>query len=147
MVSEETKPRIDGLVPERRNSNALAMELRLSCLNPSIYGWRVKSKHNRIKQTLCISTDTNFDFPLAHALLPVNFALGKPVWTTNNGTTDPPSYAVDGNPSTIADINVNKYYWPFLAIDLETNITLITVMMKVRYGESWIWTNTTCVLW
>ena len=28
---------IDGLVPERRNSSALAMELRLSCINPSNY--------------------------------------------------------------------------------------------------------------
>ena len=27
---------IDGLVQERRNSSALAMELRLSCTNPSI---------------------------------------------------------------------------------------------------------------
>ena len=27
---------IDGLVQERRNSNVLAMELRLSCINPSI---------------------------------------------------------------------------------------------------------------
>ena len=28
---------IEGLVQERRNSSALAMELRLSCTNPSIY--------------------------------------------------------------------------------------------------------------
>ena len=28
---------IDGLVQERRNSDALATELRLSCTNPSIY--------------------------------------------------------------------------------------------------------------
>ena len=28
---------IDGLVQERRNSSALAMELRMSCTNPSIY--------------------------------------------------------------------------------------------------------------
>ena len=28
---------IDGLVQERRNSSALAMELRLSCINPAIY--------------------------------------------------------------------------------------------------------------
>ena len=27
---------IDGLVQERRNSSAFAMELRLSCINPSI---------------------------------------------------------------------------------------------------------------
>ena len=30
---------IDGLVQERLNSNALAMELRLSCTNPSICIW------------------------------------------------------------------------------------------------------------
>ena len=29
--------RIDGLVQERRNSSALAMELRLSCTNLSVY--------------------------------------------------------------------------------------------------------------
>ena len=28
--------RIDGLVQERRNSSVLAMELRLSCIDPSI---------------------------------------------------------------------------------------------------------------
>ena len=28
---------LDGLVQERRNSSALAMELCLSCINPSIY--------------------------------------------------------------------------------------------------------------
>ena len=30
---------VDGLVQERRNSGALAMELRLSCINPSML-WR-----------------------------------------------------------------------------------------------------------
>ena len=35
----------DGLVQERRNSSALAMELRFSCTNPSISGmWRT-AKH------------------------------------------------------------------------------------------------------
>ena len=33
-------PHIDGLAQERRNSSALAMELRLSCTKPSIYGLR-----------------------------------------------------------------------------------------------------------
>ena len=28
---------VDGLVQERRNSKALAMELRLSCTNPLMY--------------------------------------------------------------------------------------------------------------
>ena len=30
---------IDELMLERRNSSALAMELRLSCTNPSKYQW------------------------------------------------------------------------------------------------------------
>ena len=34
---------IDGLVQERRNSIANALELRLSCTNPTIYGTRVWS--------------------------------------------------------------------------------------------------------
>ena len=34
---------IDGSVQERRNSSALAMELRLSCTNPSIYRWGLSS--------------------------------------------------------------------------------------------------------
>ena len=33
---------IDGLVQERRNSSALAMELRLSCTNPAL----IIQKHN-----------------------------------------------------------------------------------------------------
>ena len=43
IVAEQTVSltlHIDGLVQERRNSSALAMELRLSCTNPSI--WRTK---------------------------------------------------------------------------------------------------------
>ena len=34
---------VDGLAQERRNSSALAMELHLSCINPSIYSptWRL----------------------------------------------------------------------------------------------------------
>ena len=33
---------IDGLVQKRRNSSALAVELRLSCTNPSIYSLKRK---------------------------------------------------------------------------------------------------------
>ena len=33
---DETLDNIDGLMQERRNSIALAMELRLSCINPPI---------------------------------------------------------------------------------------------------------------
>ena len=32
---------VDGLVQERRNSTALAMKLRLSCTNPSMYGFQL----------------------------------------------------------------------------------------------------------
>ena len=36
---------IDGLVQERRNSSALAMEFRLSCTNPLIYvPYRIRTK-------------------------------------------------------------------------------------------------------
>ena len=35
-ISDKDQYHIDGLVQERRNSSALAMELRLSCTNPSI---------------------------------------------------------------------------------------------------------------
>ena len=35
--NDESLQHIDGLVQEKRNSKALAMELRLSCTNPSIY--------------------------------------------------------------------------------------------------------------
>ena len=48
---------IDGLVQERRNSSALAMELRLSCTNPSTWvSWCVKSPASRFffrPQTKC----------------------------------------------------------------------------------------------
>ena len=40
----------DGLVWERCNSSALAMELHLSCTNPSIYGheaWTIMAAHGR----------------------------------------------------------------------------------------------------
>ena len=39
MEQGQLEAHIDRLVQERRNSSALAMELRLSCTNPSIYSW------------------------------------------------------------------------------------------------------------
>ena len=42
IMSMQSKVRVDGLVQERRNSSALAMELRLSCTNPSICNYDVK---------------------------------------------------------------------------------------------------------
>ena len=39
---------IDGLVQERCNSSALAMELRLSCTNPSIYQLTEIDEYNEI---------------------------------------------------------------------------------------------------
>ena len=35
-------PYMDGLVQERRNSSALAMELRLFCNNPSVLEWHLE---------------------------------------------------------------------------------------------------------
>ena len=40
---DNCKDHIDGLVQESFNSSALAMELRLSCTNPSIYGLNIYS--------------------------------------------------------------------------------------------------------
>ena len=37
---------IDGLVQESRNSSVLAMELRLSCINPSLYSYFWKTIHH-----------------------------------------------------------------------------------------------------
>ena len=39
---------IDGLVHERRNSSVLAMELRPSCINPSIWKWNSNNIENWI---------------------------------------------------------------------------------------------------
>ena len=39
LFGEKITSDIDGLVQERRNSIAKALELRLSCTNPSIYGY------------------------------------------------------------------------------------------------------------
>ena len=36
-MDQEPLSHIDGLVQERRNSSALAMELRLSCIIPLMY--------------------------------------------------------------------------------------------------------------
>ena len=36
LIAAPIKLHIDGLVQERRNSSTLAMELRISCTNPSI---------------------------------------------------------------------------------------------------------------
>ena len=49
-VDQAHQDNIDGLMHERRNSSALAMELRLSCTNPSI--WQHKApigyKHHKV---------------------------------------------------------------------------------------------------
>ena len=37
IIQKLTKNSIDGLMQERHNSSALAMELHLSCINLSIY--------------------------------------------------------------------------------------------------------------
>ena len=45
-ITEPTSHHIHGLVQERRNSSALAMELRFSCTNPSIYAWHELWNHD-----------------------------------------------------------------------------------------------------
>ena len=53
---------IDGLVQERRNSSVLAMELRISCINPSIwstpsktYTWDNLQFNLQLEEVLCVS--------------------------------------------------------------------------------------------
>ena len=75
---------IDGLVQERCNSIALAMELRLSCTNPSIWGFKfmnmVKSWHIVIMMT---SSNEPFSALLAicagNSLVPGEFPTQRPV--------------------------------------------------------------------
>ena len=43
VILDEIQYHIGGLVQERRNSGALAIELRLSCINPSIYNNHITS--------------------------------------------------------------------------------------------------------
>ena len=43
---------IDGLVQERRNSSALAMELRLSCTNPSVWSFCFMREHHNFLRDL-----------------------------------------------------------------------------------------------
>ena len=47
----------NGLVQERRNSSALAMELRLTCTNPSISC--AECIHNSWKMRICLSDTVN----------------------------------------------------------------------------------------
>ena len=42
---------IDGLVQKRRNSSALTMELRLSCINPSISSSLIANYDQRTTET------------------------------------------------------------------------------------------------
>ena len=46
-LEPQTLIRIDGLMQERRNSSALATELRLSCINPSVYNTHI-GKRRRV---------------------------------------------------------------------------------------------------
>ena len=54
---------LDGLVQERRNSSALAMELRLSCINPLTY--YVNCSHFIVHYTLWL-------------ILPISFSITAP---------------------------------------------------------------------
>ena len=57
---------IDGLVQERRNSSALAMELRFSCTNPSIYNARLSftAATFQHRNELLNQANSNFDISL-----------------------------------------------------------------------------------
>ena len=48
-LTNHVVPNIDGLVQERCNSSALAMELRLSCTNPTIYDFLFTNTSDELK--------------------------------------------------------------------------------------------------
>ena len=80
-----------------------------------------------------ILTDSSFIFAAVHAVQPENTAVNKSAWTTTNDTTAPPNWAVDGNPATFTRILTSS--WPFLAVDLGRNSTLLTVVLRLWNGE------------
>ena len=49
---------VDGLVQERRNSIANAVELRLSCINPSIWGLGRQKQEYQTGISNCIPQNT-----------------------------------------------------------------------------------------
>ena len=52
MFNQHTRGCIDGLVQERRNSSAMAMELRLSCINPLVSSKHVSQATQQEKSTI-----------------------------------------------------------------------------------------------
>ena len=71
-------PYIDGLVQERRNFRALAMTLRLSCINKSIYWWR---------HTLLFGNTYGFVHKKCRSLTKLYFSMCRigfiPIWNRN----------------------------------------------------------------
>ena len=118
-----TIDRIDGLVQERRNSSALAMELHLSCINPSIW-----SHHLVYKMGLPIFLRQHLYFESILLILPVL----STIMERNN-------YLLPGN--------TNKNYrlltrWPNLTIRAVRlyHFPLLTAIVKltmVKLPTSW----------
>ena len=76
---------------------------------------------------------TDVIFPAVQGGQPVNLALNKPAWTSNNDTTYPSSLAVDGDPETMT--RIKGLYRPFLAVDMVDTVMLEGMMLKLQYGE------------
>ena len=72
-------------------------------------------------------------FIAVHTMRPENIAVSKPAWTTTNDSLAPPRRAVDGNPATFT--RISTAYWPFLGIDLQSRVTLVTVLLRLWKGE------------
>ena len=62
---------IGGLVQERRNSSALAMELRLSCTNPSISSMCAQSSNEvlRVEYMIAYQCDSSSNVPCVTCLI------------------------------------------------------------------------------
>ena len=75
MQGAEASVDIDGLVQERRNSSALAMEFRLSCTNPSIWWWPIFAgmfwfqPHSDIPNTVPVCDKMLMDLTNNHNLI------------------------------------------------------------------------------
>ena len=67
---------IDGLVQERRNSIANALELRLSCTNPSIFEFCDKVSHNALPDIAKQIITTSFLTTMYFTYLQLEVMLG-----------------------------------------------------------------------
>ena len=90
-------------------------------------------------------TDTTFAdadviIPAVYAAIQptLNLALNKPVWSTNNPTSDPPNLAVDGVDWTLTVVYTVST-WPFLAVDLGGRVMVGRILLRVYRGECQVW--------